>query len=91
MRSGLHLRTISDEMENSADKENRSEIDSPTSPASSFVDDGSELHQIVTGRHDGNGFDKTSLARTKSIAEQLSLPHEIAFVAIVCMAQFFTR
>ena len=31
------------------------------------------------------------LVRTKSIAETLALPHEVAFVAIVCMAQFFTR
>jgi hypothetical protein len=35
-----------------------------------------------------------TFGRTKSatsIAETLSLPHEIAFVAIICMAQFTTR
>jgi hypothetical protein len=31
------------------------------------------------------------LARTKSIAETLSLPREIIFVAIVCSAQLLTR
>jgi hypothetical protein len=31
------------------------------------------------------------LARTKSVAETLSLPREIIFVAIVCSAQLLTR
>ena len=34
------------------------------------------------------------LTRTKSavsIAETFSLPHEIAFVTVICMAQFLTR
>jgi hypothetical protein len=78
-------------MEDSLNKEKRDELNTPTSPASSFVDDGDQLHQTMTGQHDGSGLDKVSLARTKSIAEQLSLPHEIAFVSIVCMAQFFAR
>jgi hypothetical protein len=37
---------------------------------------------------------ETEIGRTKSatsIAETLSLPREIAFVAIICMAQFTTR
>ena len=48
--------------------------------------------------HDGNSVpdegDKgyeMDLARTKSIAETLSLPREIIFVAIVCSAQLLTR
>lgn len=35
--------------------------------------------------------DGLDLSRTKSIAQTLSLPHEIAFVALVCGAQLFTR
>ena len=32
-----------------------------------------------------------SLKRTKSIAETMSLPHEIAFVSVICMAQLLTQ
>lgn len=35
--------------------------------------------------------DALELSRTKSIAETLSLPHEIAFIATVCSAQLLTR
>jgi hypothetical protein len=35
--------------------------------------------------------DTLELGRTKSVAESLSLPREIIFVAIVCSAQLLTR
>ncbi|KAJ9498654.1 multidrug-resistance type transporter aminotriazole resistance [Exophiala xenobiotica] len=35
--------------------------------------------------------DDASLERTKSIAEQMSLPREIFFVGIICLAQFTTQ
>jgi hypothetical protein len=55
--------------------------------------DDDHMQQVATGQCHENDepIAKASLARTNSIAETLSLPHEIAFVAIVCMAQFFTR
>lgn len=65
--------------------------DSPLSPTSPSIDDRDHLQRTATGQHHDGGIDKASLARTKSIAEKLSLPHEIAFVSLVCMAQFFTR
>jgi hypothetical protein len=76
------------------------ESSSPTRPTSlaeiskdDIHDFDDHLQPIATGRqHDGHDvFQEASLARTKSIAETLSLPHEIAFVTIVCMANFFTR
>jgi MFS family permease len=39
----------------------------------------------IDGEKDGD------LKRTQSIAETMSLPHEIAFVATICMAQFLTQ
>lgn len=41
--------------------------------------------------HDGAGDDDLGMEKTKSVAETLSLPHEVAFVATICMAQFTTR
>jgi hypothetical protein len=35
--------------------------------------------------------DDASLERTKSIAERMSLPREIFFVGIICLAQFTTQ
>jgi hypothetical protein len=69
------------------------EPSSPTSPTVASLNDEDHLQRIATKQdHDIDGqFDKASLAKTKSIAETLSLPHEIAFVSIVCMAQFMTR
>jgi hypothetical protein len=40
---------------------------------------------------EGKEGNEMELARTKSIAETLSLPREIIFVAIVCSAQLLTR
>jgi MFS family permease len=41
--------------------------------------------EAIGGEKDGD------LKRTKSIAETLSLPHEVAFVATICMTQFLTQ
>ncbi|KAL5370880.1 hypothetical protein PMIN06_012823 [Paraphaeosphaeria minitans] len=41
--------------------------------------------------NEGEKGNKMELARTKSIAETLSLPREIIFVAIVCSAQLLTQ
>jgi hypothetical protein len=46
-----------------------------------------EEHGIDTGEEK----EQLEMAKTKSIAETLSLPHEIAFVTVICMAQFMTR
>jgi hypothetical protein len=63
----------------------------PASPVSPASFDGGNLQQTAMQDHEHGAIDNVSLARTRSIAEQLSLPHEIAFVALVCMSQFFTR
>lgn len=48
--------------------------------------------ESAQGESDGeNRENEMELARTKSIAETLSLPREIIFVAIVCSAQLLTR
>ena len=44
-----------------------------------------DIELAIYGGKDGD------LIRTKSIAETLSLPHEVAFVATICMAQFLTQ
>ena len=44
-----------------------------------------DIELALDGGKDGD------LTRTKSIAETLSLPHEVAFVATICMAQFLTQ
>jgi hypothetical protein len=76
-----------------ADIDKSEDFSTPASPASPATDDGNDnyLQQIATGQRDHGQSDDISLARTKSIAQQLSLPHEIAFVALVCMSQFFAR
>ena len=89
-----HLHTqVPDVMAIAAEIDKLDDTSTPPSPASPAIDDGAgnHLQQIATGHRGHEPFDNVSLARTKSIAEQLSLPHEIAFVALVCMSQFFTR
>ena len=54
-------------------------------------DNDHEISQIQPDEHEDSKGNDTPLTRTKSIAETLSLPHEIAFVSTVCMAQFFAR
>ncbi|KIW07015.1 uncharacterized protein PV09_01910 [Verruconis gallopava] len=64
---------------------------SPGTPTVNARDAVDELHHVETGKvkeHDGENI---QLEKTKSLAETMSLPHEIAFIAIVCMAQFFTQ
>lgn len=85
-----------------ADVEKLADDTGPSSPSSSsenvnVVNGGNEagghdqLQNIATKEHGSHDLEKNELTQTKSIAETLSLPHEIAFVTVVCMAQFFTR
>lgn len=48
-------------------------------------------HDGDSVRNEGEHGHEMDLARTMSIAETLSLPREIIFVAIVCSAQLLTR
>lgn len=65
-------------------------VASPTRPEAGESPSEETLQQkdgeiAIGGGEDGD------LKRTKSIAETLSLPHEIAFVSTICMAQFLTQ
>jgi hypothetical protein len=83
------------------DFEKRHSIDSPLSKTPSEIEDGGprdvekELAELRDGGSPGieneQGEDLERSKSTKSIAETLSLPREIAFVSIICMAQFMTR
>ncbi|KAI9710082.1 MAG: hypothetical protein M1820_002884 [Bogoriella megaspora] len=51
-------------------------------------------NDTTTKETNGAALDNNDLARTKSsvsIADTMSLPHEILFVAIICLAQFMTQ
>jgi len=51
------------------------------------MDEDDEEHGIDSGATK----EELGIKKTKSIAETLSLPHEVAFVAVICMAQFMTQ
>ncbi len=56
------------------------------------AEEGQNLSQKRTVEDMAKGGEKSaSLKQTKSIAETLSLPHEIMFVATICMSQFMTQ
>lgn len=69
----------------------KAELSPEKSPPTSPESDSSELdlHRTQDGSDDVHH--KVKLTKTKSIAESLSLPHEIAFVGIVVSGQFCTR
>jgi hypothetical protein len=72
-------------------------------PEATTLDDAAQEHgeKKECGLQDGgepgphpdvpHGDDLERSKSTKSIAETLSLPREIAFVSVICMAQFMTR
>lgn len=49
---------------------------------------------MPTSEENSSGDEHHGIVKTQtnvSIAETLSLPHEIVFVAVICLAQLFTR
>ncbi|EXJ85431.1 hypothetical protein A1O1_05795 [Capronia coronata CBS 617.96] len=66
------------------------QLDVNTTPDQDAVG-GNPIQPLDTDKEAGAPGDDASLERTRSIASTLSLPREILFVGIICLAQFTTQ
>ncbi|KAK8076590.1 hypothetical protein PG994_003862 [Apiospora phragmitis] len=67
-------------------KEDEGDLGRESGPDSSPEEDGDDTSTV-----DGTGPEATRVSTNVSIAETISLPHELLLVAVVCLAQLYTQ